>query len=118
MTVLDLEIIQETLDDGGTDFLEEMIDMFNEEYAEQTESLKQAAEQADSGNIAGIAHKFKGECASLGLTALSEKYDEIEIKGKNNDLSGIESLVGQLEEIYEQTISEVKGFYEAPVADI
>ncbi len=110
MTVLDLEIIRETLDDGGTDFLEEMIDMFDEEYAEQTESLKQAAAQGDSGNISRIAHKFKGECASLGLVALSEKCEEIEIKGKNDDLSGIESLLGQLEKVYEQTLSEVKGF--------
>jgi len=113
ISMLDMEIIQETLDDGGPELLEEMKDMLDEEYAEQIESLKQAAEQSDSATISEIAHKFKGECVSLGFTALSEKCEEIEIKGKNNDLSDIGSLLGQMKNIYEQSISEIKDFVSA-----
>jgi len=107
MTILDMEIIQETLEDGA-DLLEEMMEMFDEEYAEQAESLQQAVEQGDGSKLSQIAHKLKGECASLGFSALSEKYKAIETKGKNNDLSAIESLFIELDEMYEQTISEVQ----------
>ena len=107
ISMLDMEIIQETLEDGA-DLLEEMMEMFDEAYAEEAESLQQAADQGDGGKLSEIAHKLKGECASLGFIALSEKYKAIEIKGKNNDLSGIESLFLDLDDVYEQTISEVQ----------
>lgn len=109
--IIDQNIIaglREMSDKDDPDFLSELIDLFLEISPRLINDIKQHAQMADAVNLMQAAHKLKGSSFNLGAKYLAGICQRIEDKGKNNDLSELDSLLEQLEKGYEQTSLELK----------
>lgn len=109
--IIDQKIIaglREMSDKDDPDFLSELIDLFLEISPRLINDIKQHAQMADAVNLMQAAHKLKGSSFNLGARYLAGICQRIEDKGKNNNLSELDSLLEQLEKGYEQTSLELK----------
>lgn len=109
--IIDQNIIaglREMSDKDDPDFLSELIDLFLEISPRLINDIKQHAQMADAVNLMQAAHKLKGSSFNLGAKYLAGICQRIEDKGKNNDLSELDSLLEQLEKGYQQTSLELK----------
>ncbi len=77
-------------------FLEELIDMFKEDFEEKYLVLKKAVNQKDAVRVQELAHSLKGSSASLGFTALQKTFFQLETAGRNNDLFDAEKKLDLL----------------------
>ena len=89
----------------GTDttFFRKVLQMFIDQGDELFIEMADALSMNDIIRLGSIAHKLKGSSLNLGAEALAETCRIIELKGRNNDLSGMEALVKKLSEEYNQT---------------
>ncbi len=78
------------------DFLEELIDMFKEDFEEKYLVLKKAVNRKDAVRVQELAHSLKGSSASLGFTALQKTFFQLETAGRNNDLFDAEKKLDLL----------------------
>jgi len=109
--IIDQSIIaglREMNDKDDPDFLSELIDLFLEISPGLVNDIRQHAQMADAGNLMQAAHKLKGSSFNLGARYLASICQRIEDKGKNNDLSELDSLLEQLEKAYDETSLELK----------
>lgn len=81
---------------GEVDFLEELLDMFIEDFKEKYTALKAAVKQKDAVQVQKLAHSLKGSSASLGLTALQETFLKLETAGRKHDLFNAEKKLDLL----------------------
>jgi HPt (histidine-containing phosphotransfer) domain-containing protein len=81
---------------GDMDFLEELIDMFKEDFEEKYLVLKKAVNRKDAVRVQELAHSLKGSSASLGFTALQKTFFQLETAGRNNDLFDAEKKLDLL----------------------
>ncbi|RLF58652.1 MAG: hypothetical protein DRN37_04755 [Thermoplasmata archaeon] len=59
-------------------------------------SLEKAIADSDAEGVVKAAHSLKGASANLGLTDLSEAAKEIEFKGRDGNLTGVEGKMEAL----------------------
>ena len=71
----------------GADFVLEIIDTYNEETAALIEQLRAALAAQDAATFRRCAHSIKSSSASLGALAFSQEARELELLGKEGDLS-------------------------------
>lgn len=82
---------------GDMDFLEELIDMFKEDFKEKYLSLKKAVNQKDSAQVQELAHSLKGSSSNLSLTALQETFSQLETAGHDRDFTDAEKKIDLLQ---------------------
>ena len=72
---------------GDFSFLDELLDLYTEEFTVRHESLQNAVKENDFVRVAEIAHSLKGASANLSLTSLQKVSQELELsaKQKNRD---------------------------------
>ncbi len=90
---------------GDMDFLEELIDMFKEDFKEKYLVLKKAVNQKDAVQVQELAHNLKGSSASLGLTILQETFLQLETAGRNHDLFDAEKKIKLLQIQFNELIT-------------
>jgi signal transduction histidine kinase/HPt (histidine-containing phosphotransfer) domain-containing protein/ActR/RegA family two-component response regulator len=81
---------------GNAQLLDEVIQRFLLQAAEQMKIIEAALKAGDTALIGQQAHKLKGAAANLTAMRLSNKAYEVEMKGKANDLEQLSSLVSGL----------------------
>ena len=81
---------------GETDFLEELIDMFMDDFEEQFAALKDAVHRNDAKSVQETAHSLKGSSANLGFLALQDTFFQLESAGRERDLIGAEHKIDLL----------------------
>lgn len=75
---------QEMHDRGGVIWL---IDLFISEFPNYLQELKLAIDIKDGDELYLAAHKFKGACSSMGADDLVETCKQLEVLGKDNNLT-------------------------------
>ena len=93
-------------DDGDNAFLKEILNLYNEQYPELFENIKQSFESNESLKLSQAAHALKGASLNIGAKAVAEVCKEMEMKGKAGDLTGISVLIEKLTELYKHTFTE------------
>lgn len=93
---------------GDEDILREVIGVFLEQdYPEQLKRLKDGINQQEAQTVKAAAHGIKGAVSSFGSAALSSTALRLEEMGRNNDLTGAEVALQELE----QGVKQFAGFF-------
>ncbi len=90
------------------DFFSGLIDTFLEDSLKYVTNIQQAEQKGDVATLVYVAHSLKGASRSLGAENLGNICEQIEIKGKKNELTNIDTLLDQLEKSFNQTCIELK----------
>ncbi len=101
---LDIEALEE-LRDVMEDEFDCLIETFITDADKKLVALKAAIEAKDASEIGKVSHSFKGSCSNIGAPYLSDLCRQSEDKGRNQDITGIESLNEQIKEEYLQVKS-------------
>ncbi len=89
---------QEALDriGGETDFLDELLELYEKEYRSKTVQLKKALAGNKFQTVAEIGHGLKGSSANLSLPGLRDAALAVETAGKAKNAAaarkGLEAL--------------------------
>jgi HPt (histidine-containing phosphotransfer) domain-containing protein len=65
--------------------------------ADSEERLRVLRKADDAVQLMNAAHSFKGSSSNMGATRLAELCNELEQRAKDQQLSGIEKLVGEID---------------------
>ena len=96
--------------DGNQDLMEELANMFFEDYPHDLAALKEALETRDAERFASSAHGLKGELGNLGMNKAFETVSEAEKLAKMNKLDEAARLLEQLE----AEVASLEQFFKLP----
>lgn len=85
---------------GDEAFLQELLDIYDEEFEKKYGELEKAIQDKDFQAIREAGHYLKGASANLSLPALREAAWKMEQAGQNQDLKGAKEALGNLEKEY------------------
>ncbi len=71
---------------GDESFLEELLDLYLEDFPQKMEQLQMAIEQKKFELIRKLGHSLKGSSGTLSLTFLQEASFQIEMAGGDKDI--------------------------------
>ena len=86
--------------DGEPDILTELVDIFVEDVEPRLAALREAVASGDTDGVERAAHTLKGSSGNMGARRMSEIASGLQDAGTSGDLSGAESLLGDLESEY------------------
>lgn len=104
---------QETIDslrDLGDDFFQELIMTFLETARDQMQQILEAVRNSDWAGLEAAAHGLKGSSYGQGAEELGEICQELERRGREKDVEGIDLLVIDLEKSFESTCNTLEQF--------
>lgn len=81
---------------GDWELLREMIDLFLQHEPEYVAAIQSAVERNDAAALKADAHRLKGSIANFGTGLGYQLSSQLELAGKNNDLSLANDLLRQL----------------------
>jgi len=84
--------------------LTRVIDLYIESSPKLLLDMEQALEQQDTNNLYKIAHSLKNSSANLGITNLTSLCRELEVSGREGNLTVATSLVNDIKRLY--TVAE------------
>ncbi len=87
---------------GDKEFLQELIDIFIEDFIKKYASLSQAIEKNDFKAIKEIGHSLKGSSGNLSLNFLHSTSANIECAGSEEDIESARLLFIQLNREFEK----------------
>ena len=99
--VFDRKILLERLD-GDEEIFKEIIATFLEDAPIQVEKLKKALQEGDANRVERQAHLIKGAALNIGGNGLQAAARELEVAGKDGDLTKAQSLVATLDQEFEK----------------
>jgi len=82
------------------DEFEILIETYLHDSAERVIQIKEAAQVRDAEALSRAAHSFKGSCTNVGVPVLAKLCMEAELKGKTDNLEGIDELVTAIEQAF------------------
>ena len=88
--------------DGDADFLAEIIDIYLRDSVRTIEDIHLAIQRKSAEALRQSAHNLKGNSANLGAAHLAEICFELEKMGRAKDLSGVETVLEELDIEYFQ----------------
>ncbi|NVJ49510.1 MAG: Hpt domain-containing protein [Gammaproteobacteria bacterium] len=88
----------------GADF-SELVSAFENDNRMHIDKIKLALANGDAATVASEAHSIKGASSNLGAVELAEKCQLLETAGKNNDLPSDDSLVTEIEALFNQAVA-------------
>jgi len=106
--VIDFKKFEEFRDTMGTDFIGEVIEVFNEDAPELLEQMKQALSSDDAELLRRAAHSLKSNSAAFGADKLAELARELERLGKEGSLAGAGDKVARAAAEYQRVQQALK----------
>ncbi len=88
------------------DDFNEIFEIYIESTAHDLEGLIDALNSGDAEKAHEKAHSIKGSSGNLGLDELFELSKEIDDQARNNSLNGLDKLVQDFKQKYENVIEE------------
>ncbi|MGB8952399.1 MAG: Hpt domain-containing protein [Candidatus Aminicenantales bacterium] len=76
---------------GDPSFLEELLNLYFEEFTTKSDELCKAIETKDFKAIQELGHSLKGSSANLSLLALQKTSYEMEMAGREKDIEKAKS---------------------------
>ena len=101
MGPIDMDSVLERVG-GDESFLQELLDIYIDDFMEKYVQLGQAIEQRDFNNIKEIGHSLKGSSGNLSLTGLHETAFGIESSGTENNIEQAKLLFIRLKEEFKK----------------
>ena len=98
---IDLDSVLERVG-GDESFLQELLDIYIEDFIEKFVQLEQAIAQSDFNNIKEIGHSLKGSSGNLSLNGLYETAYGIELSGGENNIEQAKLLFIRLKEEFKK----------------
>lgn len=95
--VFDIDHARE-ITDGDTEFLKELVELFNADCPQKLNAISRAIEDKDFKTLDEAAHSLKGASGNLGLTRLYELSLKLEKMGKSENTDGAYETFKELEE--------------------
>ena len=89
----------------------DLVNLFQDEFPVNFQQLSEAVKEKQASKIQSIAHKLKGAGSNLGAKGFAKISYYIEVKGKNNDLSGLNDNLKELQEMMEFTLDEFATYF-------
>ena len=86
----------------GADFIGELIDAYLDDTPKLINELAVSLAQQDVTNFSRTAHSIKSSSAAMGALQLSLAAKELEMMGKQGNLSGAEAKLRHLQENFMQ----------------
>jgi hypothetical protein len=83
--------------DNDKEFLESLLDLYQEDFVEKYGRLKNAAAVQDFAAVQEIGHSLKGASANLSLLPLQELFLRLERAGLEGDGRSVEETLPQVE---------------------
>jgi len=99
--VLDINDVMERVQDDR-ELLLELLDIFEEDYADKRNSFDELVKNQDAQQIKDIAHSIKGAAGNISAKAIYTTCSEIEKMGEKNDLSRINEMFSKLDEQFKE----------------
>ena len=87
----------------------EIIELLVDSGKADIASLEQAIAANNAEGVVKAAHSIKGASANMGLMDLSETAREIEFKGREQDLSGMDEKIKNLKVEFEPIVELIQG---------
>ncbi|MDO7905916.1 ATP-binding protein [Paenibacillus sp. JX-17] len=112
--VLDEEIVQEILElseDGSTELLESLLDMYIEDTPEKVQMLEQYLNAGNMTEVLRSAHDLKSSSLSLGINRLSKLFGSIENAANANRLEEAVQLLTEVMPAYEEACNSLRGYF-------
>jgi two-component system sensor histidine kinase/response regulator len=83
---------------GDEELLQELVQIFVDESPKLLQRLRDAVSGSDPEAVMRGAHSIKGELSCLGGGAAAKAALELEMMGRNKELSGAAQTLGRLEQ--------------------
>jgi HPt (histidine-containing phosphotransfer) domain-containing protein len=96
------------LDEYAPELVNRLIALFMEQAPQTINNIKQHATAGNAASLAREAHYLKGSSGALGAVQLADFCKQLQIRGDNNDLAGIEGLLEQLEQSYARSLEALQ----------
>ena len=96
--------------DGNKELLEELLELFFQDYQRDLVVLKESLEKQDAKALAGVANGLKGELGNLGMNSAYKIAFELEKLAKENRFEEFTAL----EKILEDKIRKLENFFSQP----
>ena len=103
------ELLERDQDDK--ELLMELLEIYLDDYPGKRKQLGEDVSAKNTEGIKSIAHSLKGAAGNISAKALHSLFWQIEQKTKNNDFSGVDSLISAIDQqhaILEQYIQSLK----------
>jgi HPt (histidine-containing phosphotransfer) domain-containing protein len=94
--MLQIELFKESYEEFDQAIINEIINLFLEDYPEVLNSLEKAINNSDFQRLTQVAHKYKGTVSAMFDDELKELVQKLEQKGKQNTLEGAIELYDQI----------------------
>jgi HPt (histidine-containing phosphotransfer) domain-containing protein len=88
--------------DNDKEFLNSLLDMYQEDFAEKSGLLQAAVSAKDFSAIREIGHSLKGASANLSLLPLQEVFSRLEKAGRDQDIRLAEETLPLMEEEFKR----------------
>ncbi len=104
--------LKEINDKIEPDFLKKVMEMFFDQAPQLIGEIEEMELKGDADLLSKAAHKLKGTSLNMGARILADVCKQLEIKGKNNDMSNIKMLIEHLHQVYDLTEVKLKNIVE------
>jgi len=105
----DILDVDEFLDRVQSDkeLLFELLDIFIGDFQVKRTELDEALNSKNYEGVEHVAHFLKGSCGNISAKSLRDIFIELEEKGKNKNLDGLEKYLGEIDQLYEELVKYV-----------
>jgi two-component system, sensor histidine kinase and response regulator len=108
LAVLDKAVALERVG-GDMELLQEMAQLYLEEYPSQMQALRAAVQTRDAKGVERAAHSLKGSVGNFGAAAAQSAALTVEMMGRHDDLAQLDSAFRLLEEALTDLHPEMEG---------
>ena len=99
--------------DGDVEFLEECIEIFDEDSAPLLEQIRAAVTVQDAEALVTPAHTLKGMLSNFCAPAAEDAARDLEMRGRENKLQGCDAIVTTLDDELKRLRTELQSFLES-----
>ncbi|MEI7643658.1 MAG: response regulator [Chloroflexales bacterium] len=103
-----LEQIQDSLGDGVSAVVAEIIDIFIEDLPLQLASLRQSVAEGTAPVIQRVAHTIKSSAATIGALGLATQCEDLEALARMGDLRGVSGRIALIEAVCAEVAAELR----------
>ena len=83
--------------ENDRELMQDLLDMFREEYPRQRQTLQQALDANDMAQIHSAGHTVKGMCANLAMPQAAQAAARVEMAGKSQNAGDLAAAVADLD---------------------
>jgi len=105
--IIDVNDVLERVQDDRELFLE-LLDIFNEDFAQKRKSLSDFIEKSDFQEIKDIIHSIKGASGNISAKAMHASCSEIEKLAEKQDINKLSEVIEKLDDQFAELQARIK----------